>query len=739
MKLEAHSRAGDRDGVPVAVPRGMSTSSLHGRATVLVVEDNPITRKVIRLSLAAEGLRVVEAEDAATARAMWNERVPDVVLQDLRLPDGDGFALAQWMRVRSSDTKIVALTGLDDEARVRRAGFDDFLLKPATPDQLVQAVCHQLRAVEGRSARTLVLVVDDDPIQRRLSRICLEQAGFAVGVAPDGPCALEILRTEPVDVVLTDLLMPGMDGLELCANIRAEGCVPVIVASSEDLDRDDREAARAVGASETITRTPTLDEVIDAVRRVTVLPVEPRDAASVSLDHARAIVHRHTLHASLRAQLASRDRMWSALARLLAELGSADRAEHDELARHALTAVLDCIGCPIGMLYEVAADGRLVDSARHGFIPQDGAPWTELIEHATLDGEPRVIGGAAATVSVEQLLVGTGAETAVVLGLVAGPHRIGAIVVGSPNRDVPTDQIALLRLIAPVIAQALELGRAFARVGTAKRRFRGIAEATRDGIVVTDPEGKISYVNPAARALLGETAPLDRTLGDLLPLDGLDAGHLEVARDGRQIPIEVTRSSFEDPPGRVQGLCVLRDLSMRAEMHELARLANHDLLTDLVNRRRFEEELGARLAEARRYDTSGALLVLDLDRFKPINDEHGHAAGDAMLKAVAGTLRATVRMTDIVARLGGDEFAVVLPHTSVEGAATCAAKIIDAIGALRVTFAGVELGVGVSIGIAGFQGNGESVETALAAADSALYDAKRAGRGRFRCFARITR
>jgi diguanylate cyclase (GGDEF)-like protein len=170
-------------------------------------------------------------------------------------------------------------------------------------------------------------------------------------------------------------------------------------------------------------------------------------------------------------------------------------------------------------------------------------------------------------------------------------------------------------------------------------------------------------------------------------------------------------------------------------MQELARLANHDLLTGLVNRRRFEDELGARLAETRRYGTSGALLVLDLDRFKPINDEHGHAAGDAMLKAVAATLRATVRATDIVARLGGDEFAVVLPHTSVEGAATCAAKIIEGIGALRVTFAGVALGVGVSIGIASFQGSGD----ALAAADAALYDAKRAGRGRFRCFSHITR
>jgi len=122
----------------------------------------------------------------------------------------------------------------------------------------------------------------------------------------------------------------------------------------------------------------------------------------------------------------------------------------------------------------------------------------------------------------------------------------------------------------------------------------------------------------------------------------------------------------------------------RMELERVVSLASRDPLTGLFNRRRLEEELSSHLAASRRYGTTGALLVLDLDHFKPINDTFGHQAGDLVLRAVGEILRTATREADVPARLGGDEFVVLLPHADATGAEMCARTCRAANSALSV-------------------------------------------------------
>jgi diguanylate cyclase (GGDEF)-like protein len=167
--------------------------------------------------------------------------------------------------------------------------------------------------------------------------------------------------------------------------------------------------------------------------------------------------------------------------------------------------------------------------------------------------------------------------------------------------------------------------------------------------------------------------------------------------------------------------------SRSERMQELQRQASHDPLTGLKNRRRFGEDLRTELARSRREKTVGAVLMLDLDNFKQVNDTLGHAAGDQVIAGIAGVLGARMRVTDVVARLGGDEFAIVLPHCDLDEAEDVADAIAKAIR-LHTPQGEAAPPITASIGVATFGPSSGGIEGVLSAADSALYEAKRAGR-----------
>jgi diguanylate cyclase (GGDEF)-like protein len=153
---------------------------------------------------------------------------------------------------------------------------------------------------------------------------------------------------------------------------------------------------------------------------------------------------------------------------------------------------------------------------------------------------------------------------------------------------------------------------------------------------------------------------------------------------------------------------------------ELQASADTDFLLDILNRRGFERELHRSIAYIKRYQASGALIVLDVDRLKPINDAFGHAAGDSVLKAIVAVLQRHVRASDVVGRLGGDEFALLLWNLSETDARAKAASLEEAIDQLSFVFRGRTVAAGASAGVA-ILGPHAEAGRALEAADSAMY------------------
>src|SRR5690606_33140439 len=176
-------------------------------------------------------------------------------------------------------------------------------------------------------------------------------------------------------------------------------------------------------------------------------------------------------------------------------------------------------------------------------------------------------------------------------------------------------------------------------------------------------------------------------------------------------------------------LRVAAEQALVESLRELEWLSRVDPLTDLPNRRQFEERLALALKRLNRGNAQVALLCLDIDRFKDINDTHGHAAGDAVLHAFGQRLCSCVRETDLVARLGGDEFVILLEDVPTHGAEEVARKVVTSM-AVPVDAGRVQISVSTSVGVA-CTGQPTDAATLVARADAALYAAKDAGRNRY--------
>lgn len=199
---------------------------------------------------------------------------------------------------------------------------------------------------------------------------------------------------------------------------------------------------------------------------------------------------------------------------------------------------------------------------------------------------------------------------------------------------------------------------------------------------------------------------------------------------GHYLWVLLTESLVRDVQGRpLYAVSQVQDISERKELAvRLEYLIDHDFLTGLYNRRRFEQELTREAGRVARYESKGAVLMIDLDNFKDVNDAFGHKAGDDLLKGVAGLLRHRVRQTDILARVGGDEFAVLLPEANADEARNVADSIVRTLGQQVAVLGERSIHTTASVGVALF--NDLSAAAVLAFADQAMYEAKQAGRNR---------
>jgi diguanylate cyclase (GGDEF)-like protein/PAS domain S-box-containing protein len=288
-----------------------------------------------------------------------------------------------------------------------------------------------------------------------------------------------------------------------------------------------------------------------------------------------------------------------------------------------------------------------------------------------------------------------------------------------------------------------------------RERLTTTLGAISDAVITTDADGRINYINPAAQSLLGlqlevvanrrvqEVIHLvdPRTSRSAANLIGQCVVHGRVVR--RELPCQLHRpdgtvcwvsdvvSPVVDSAGSVSGLVIVfRDASQEVTRdRDLQHRAMHDSLTGLSNRIEFQERLHQAFLKSHHLNRPAAVIAVDLDRFKAVNDTGGHAAGDEILRQVADACRGAVRTSDTVARLGGDEFAVILENCAEINAGQIARQLLQALNPLTIEWEGRTYSVNASLGLAMTTARMADEQAWLESADKACYQAKKDGRG----------
>ncbi len=548
-----------------------------------------------------------------------------------------------------------------------------------------------------------ILIVDDDADARLLLTRLLPRAGYrdfvTVGSAAEAYRALGLDGPEPnreIGLILLDIHMPDEDGVRVCRRIKDDGRFEdvAVVMVTVDGQPDVLSAAYAAGAIDYITKPYDGHELLLRIRSA------------------------ERLVTSLRALRAERD---------------------------MVNAVLETSGALMVVLDE---EGRIVRFNR---------TCEEITGYAAAEARGRRVW--------EFLLPDEEVEAVrcVFHDLRAGrfPNHFENhwVARDGSRRYIAWSNTAVLDdhgRVRLVVATGIDITERKAM--EAELRFSSkLVEASANGIMATDPDGVIRTVNPAFTRITGYT--LEEVRGKTPGI--LQSGHHDPEfyaamwrrlkkegewhgevwnrrKDGTVYPEWLTISAIYDDKGRVERyMAVFLDITEHKEVEaRLKYMAGHDPLTGLPNRQLFDDRLEHALARARRDGHGLAVLFLDLDGFKPINDEMGHHAGDQVLREVAARLERLVRTSDTVARMGGDEFVVLLDEITEADrkavAAMVAEKVLVHLPEPIIVNERTVL-VGTSIGIALHPEHGTAPDALVSAADTAMYQAKQEGRMRY-CF-----
>ena len=375
----------------------------------------------------------------------------------------------------------------------------------------------------GRGRR--VLVVDDDPIQAKLVCFRLTRLGFQVSVAADGAEALCLARASMPDAIVSDIMMPVLDGFGLCAALRSDPALaetPLVLMTNSYVDEADRQLARAAGADEFVIRTPTMQEVVEALKSsLGRRRGEPRPVTSGSdgIEKAwtRRILSQLERQVSINTGMARRCSALSAEVAILSGISDALAGDQDiETALvDVLGACVDAGGFSLGALYLTAH----LPKTLLRFGAWDG--WSEsevqgVLEHAEHSGEiqrgaPLLITTPDKLQALSPLFEQRPLTSVVVVPVRRGRSSFGILLMGSGvNALHAEDRVAFLEGVATQIAQALALTRAFAEKDASERRanqqatvLRSVVETVAEGVVVTDARGEFLHWNPAAESILG--------------------------------------------------------------------------------------------------------------------------------------------------------------------------------------------------------------------------------------------
>ena len=292
-----------------------------------------------------------------------------------------------------------------------------------------------------------------------------------------------------------------------------------------------------------------------------------------------------------------------------------------------------------------------------------------------------------------------------------------------------------------------------------RSRLEALLNVMKIGVLFVDGSHRVIYINNACRDIwmlpreenltgLRDSSMIDRT-AHMRKEDAAYRRHIEAVQAGEEVSgvyeialqddrivTDISALVPGERPGQFIGrVWIYEDVTRQKQLEaQLIQLAERDPLTNLYNRRRFHEEIDRIIADASRRKAHAGLLAIDLDGFKPINDEYGHQAGDEVLIKLAEEVGATVRRNEIFFRVGGDEFAILAPDADEEEMVGLARRVSGKISDMRFLFSGREVRITASLGIALYPRHAASSEDIIARADSAMYQAKLSGKNRWAVF-----
>jgi len=674
---------------------------------VLVIEDDHVMRMLECIALRDKGWTVSEATTGTEGVALARALLPEVIICDRRLPDVDGIQVIESLAADPSTASIpvVLVTGMgetDDIVAGINAGAHDYLVKPFKMIELEVRCRAALRV-----SRQHRLVVESETAYRRI-----------VDLAAEGVWVIDAAQT----ITFANRRMGQLLGVEHTALVGRPA-------------------------------TDFMDQ-------------EGKDLATARMDQRRAGLSGSGDFRFVRADGTS---VWTAFnaAPILDEEGAFQgaialisdvtlRHEHEEaLARSEARyrALLDHLPDTVAIVYDenlraAVVTGQGLNSRGVGGADMVGKRFDQIVAAAdvpTLEHLYRAaLGGVATSVEFQSHLTGL--------------DNLLDVVPISTQGGAPSEILVVARNIGPLKDRERALS-------AAEQRWRAAFDRAPVGMAQVGVDGRFLRVNPALCAMVGYSA---ERLEKLTPVD---ISHPDDAARARQAIQDVgnnTLQHFRDEKryiharghivwcavsavpvhgrdGRVDYMLVhYLDISeLKRVADELRQLAVHDPLTGLLNRRGFSEALDRHVAQVQRYGPAGALLIVDLDGLKFVNDTQGHEAGDQVIATTADILRRRLRSTDTVARLGGDEFAIILSRVDPEQVGRVADALVRRV---RRTFSSGTVGrsVTASVGVAFFDPAcfdppgvtaggtpGVTAEEVLVAADRAMYDAKSAGRDRY--------
>jgi PAS domain S-box-containing protein len=543
---------------------------------VLVVEDNPLTSKMLRITLETEGYAAEQAFDGREALATAARCMPDLVLQDLVLPDMSGFELVRQLRAlpRGSEIPIVALSGFMgriDEARASEAAFTSVLVKPIDPSRLIDCVrsyCPIRRAPVASSVRgRSLLIVDDDPVQLKLLRIHFEQQGYDIRTASSALEALRLARANTPDIIVSDVLMPNVDGFQLCLEARRDprlAATPVVLLSAWYQTEADRDLARRVGASAFVLRTPDFEELGAKIQQTfqSAPPTTDEPTDHLKLEHAKAVIRQLESQLAVSSGLLRRCTLQASQISLLSGVADAlaRKTNTDVVLRDVLAATLDGAGISKGALFLRDADSALLLRQSIGFSKEeveglrDWFGGVAVIEEIVARGAAISVASSAFPEATRQLILrGADVASAEIVPLIVEGRSVGVLLLAAKCTDLTSDDaVAFARAMGNQLAQSLELASSFARLASSEHRYRVLTESAHDAICTLSPEGAIRDGNGRLESVLGLSKHqiIGRNIADFAG-PGAKNEFLEGYRKavatgaGRTAPVEIQRSGGE--------------------------------------------------------------------------------------------------------------------------------------------------------------------------------------------------